>query len=283
MEKDDLIIDKKDLENIKSISDYIIVKEDEVDLYLSAMGDELKSINKGYLSILINEHYLIIYETFKKVYKGIVRSILQNKAKHIDKNMLYVLNYILIFSPEFYTIYSLKKRMLMSSKDQLLLFNEFNFINCINLKNRKCSISWDYRLFIIKRLENVNIDKIEEFRNKYNTLIGLLGVVDFNNKLCYDLLLLDNINAGEKRNYHLWKYLVHLMRFYDNLQEKLCLLIFAVNALINDSMDHSAFSFLVTFGDYLQSRSLFEYLEIVIEKFGIKNSYLNEFKDKIRC
>jgi hypothetical protein len=281
MESDQLI-DKLDLENIKSITDYIIVNDTEIDQYLQMIGDELTDIRKGVNSILINSGYLIVCETFKKLYKQLSNYILTNKSSVWTKDQLPMLNYMLIFSPEYYTIYTIKKRILSEElADQTTLFNELSFINCINQKHRKCSIGWDYRLFIIKRLNSIGDDHITEFNDKYKSLLSIWDIKASNNVLCYDILKLQGLNEGDKRNYHLWKYVIHLSRHYEEDSERIFLFVFCLYNLINNPMDYSAFSntlhfFYLKMGNW-PFEKLGRHIDIVIKKFGFTETYLNRF------
>jgi hypothetical protein len=121
---------------------------------------------------------------------------------------------MIILSPEFYTLYTIKKHI-TSNIDKLA---EFKFINIINERNRKCSISWDYRLFLMKDLM-LNEKFIE-----------------------YDLNLLTEINEKEKRNYHLWKYVIHISKLYTDYDSKRKIVKFCFISFLKNIYDYSAYS-----------------------------------------
>lgn len=254
-------------QNLKWIEEYIIVEEDELDNFIKMfeMETKIEEYNKTKFSVLINKKYLIVFTSFKMKLKELIhkyvlkiRNLICKQIKDSEKliSLSLFCNLILIFSPEFYTLYNMKKQIynfIINSteyKIEQILFSEFLFINLINEKNRKCSVSWDYRLFLIKYLNNfdnklLNLKYIHNLKN-FSAIFKC-----FDKELCsmrdinkLDLEFLYRINEKEKRNYHLWKYLIHLFNFYANdiSEIKKYIFYFSLLSMINYPVDHSSFS-----------------------------------------
>jgi len=76
--------------------------------------------------------------------------------------------------------------------------------------------------------------------------LNLKENMDIKTLALIDLITLININDNEKRNYHLWKYLINMIKaFPEILFIKLLYFYFAVECLSKNPTDYSAFSFLV--------------------------------------
>lgn len=199
------------------------------------------------------------------------------------------------------TVYSLNKLKLFENS----YISEFFFVNILNGKNRKCSISWEYRLYLIKiYLEELRNDLLisYNFKGYLNEIdkfylklplekFGLIYKFDSTNKkdvlLLLDLLLIYNINEKDKRNYHLWKYITHIYYIYSELKHKIFILSFCFMILINDPLDYSAYSNIRNFLINLQSSNKLDknykeplkiYLHKLITVFEVeaKSLYLKE-------
>ena len=62
----------------------------------------------------------------------------------------------------------------------------------------------------------------------------------------YEFITLNDINENEKRNYHLWKYMLNFIKAFPGIiLIKFIYLFFATECLGKNKTDYSAFSFLV--------------------------------------
>jgi hypothetical protein len=62
----------------------------------------------------------------------------------------------------------------------------------------------------------------------------------------FDFISLNDINDNEKRNYHLWKYIISFLKLFSEIFfMKLLYVYFASECLAKNKGDYSAFSFLV--------------------------------------
>jgi len=166
----------KESQLLNSFEDYQVTSEDNYEMLISMLELELGKIItvvKFKYLCLINNKYLIIFEDFKKELKGIFKTVMKIREEEIKiisfdklREINVLLNLVLIFSPDCYTIYNIKKELIKqilllnqiksdNNNDIIILFlNDFKFINLINLKFRKSNISWNYREHIINNIFN---------------------------------------------------------------------------------------------------------------------------------
>lgn len=317
----------EDYKNLFNVEDIIVCKDDEINFYLELIKLETQNIyiTEGNFTLKVNDKLLIIKENFKKNLKEYCTQFLM-KIRNITKidnrsgtpgnqymneitsedllKLFFFMNFILFFSPEFYTIYKMKKEILkkISSRghEKLLLDNiisEFKFVNFINASNRKCSVSWEYRLYLVKNYPHCLIET-EDINEKFSILENLklyieifeihldkIGIL-----LIKDLQSLDFINEKEKRNYHLWKYLVHIFNLYmySNM-ESLLILSFCIYNFLKDTLDYSAFSAMTNFYNKLKqviteksADDLRKYIHKLINALPEKkNDYVFKFLNQI--
>jgi hypothetical protein len=244
-----------DFENLANIKDFIIINEKELDDYITLMRNEINNISKATYTISINSNYLIILHKIKEQYKPLKQFFLEFKKIIIDLNELdkfninALINLVLIISPEFYTLYNIK-RQIATDKNA-----EFTFINTINNNNRKCSISWNYRLH-------------------------LMGSLMSDNFLEYDLMLLQAINDKDKRNYHLWKYVISISRLYKDQGSRLKIFNFCVNNFLKDTFDYSAYSCsvnLIRTIDHTVKNEILDKILLSQNIINAKSEYLESF------
>jgi hypothetical protein len=304
----------EDNKNLLRIEELIVINKDELDQFIQMfeLENKIEEINKGNFSIQLNGKYTILFDNFKFQLKNISKNFLlkirpfvkdicntNNDNSNKITPLLSFMNFILVFSPEYYTLYNMKKEILINTNnipDEYLL-SEFLFVNIINERNRKCSISWEYRYFLMKNfkeklneiISNKYEDKVNSFLHKIKNYLKYFKSDFSENKLMrimlLDLYLVYNINEKEKRNYHLWKYIVHIFNLYPSLEEKTVLYIFCLLNFINNPLDYSAFSTLINIhlkiGDVigLKKEELKSYLNQLKEIFEdkINNSYFNKF------
>ncbi len=174
-----------DLKNIESIEEFVIIEENEKDLYINMLklSQEIDTIEYGNYSISINNKFFICFKSFEKKIKNIFLNILKKFEKEIlcNDNVLFlkdislICKFILIFIPEFITVYNIKLKLLekieeilhkknfdkidTSNKIEvyykeyfLLLLENLKFINLISFANRKCCYSWFYRKNILSKI-----------------------------------------------------------------------------------------------------------------------------------
>jgi hypothetical protein len=248
----------------------IIVNKEDIPCLLELLNNEerFEYKNDGNFSININKKYTIIDNSFQINIRKYCREFLFKIKDHFEllnnDNLIDIFkfsSFILLFCPEFSTIYNIKKNIIkiLATRfcDDLLYanaFSDFLFINFINEKFRKCSISWDYRLFLIKELHGFIEMRINSLRScndnrvfydvekEFKNFAGILDLQKSNTSLLFDLKLIQDINEKEKRNYHLWKYLLMRFNIFDKISDKRLLFSFALNCLSKDPLDYSAFS-----------------------------------------
>jgi hypothetical protein len=294
--------------NIFNVEEIILCKDDdEIEYYLELFKLEIQNINinKGSFSVKVNDKFLIIKEIFKTNLKEFCQKFLlkiRNITK-IDSNKDYditsedflklflFLNFILFFSPEFYTIYNMKKEILKKisfrEKEKLLkdyIISDFKFVNFINSLNRKCSISWEYRLYLVQKfphfLQDGTNEKFLILKNlKVYLEIFFIPIEKVRKILINDLESIDSINEKEKRNYHLWKYIVHIFNLYsDNPIDSLFILSFCIYNFLKDTLDYSAYSAVTNYYKKLKP--------IIIDKSGYNlkvyvGDLINTFPEKM--
>lgn len=56
-----------------------------------------------------------------------------------------------------------------------------------------------------------------------------------------------NINDNEKRNYHLWKYIINIFSFINSKKLRIYYLYFAIECFAANNKDYSAYTFIVNF------------------------------------
>jgi len=279
----------EDNKNIIEVEDAIVCDKNDLEMFLEMFKLEtnIETINEGNLSLKINDKYAIVFDSLKFQLKDIVtnfifkiRNILKEEDFSIDRseefeylnNVVRFLNFILLFSPEFPTAYNLKKKILLIIKTKYikttneiseLIFSEFSFMNLIHEKFRKCSISWEYRLFLIKNFYNVILSKnnsnydqkiysiINFFKNIPKTIKDNYFPKSIDNLkfkfLLLDIFYLEKINNKENRNYHLWKYIIHIFHIFyadvnNNLSELVIIFSFCLVIFLKNLKDYSAFS-----------------------------------------
>lgn len=302
-----------DIQNISGIEEYIVTSEEELDCLIMMLGMEcpIEDIVKGRFSYKINNKYLIILNSFQKGIKHYYRDFILKIRSDIQKNSIpfkYLvevnnfINFILVFSPEFYTLYNIKKEIMISlqsrNMDNLIsidtntfsnhCLSEFLFINLINEKNRKCSISWDYRFFLIKNFSKymllseekiLNNDRVNKLTKILDNYLLLFNTEITNPLLVYDLSSIENINEKDKRNYHMWKYIIILYNHYDNYNDRVLIFIFCLYNFVIDPLDHSAYSNSVyIYAKYLKALVSDE-LKTKLKKYLI--DLLTLYKDKM--
>jgi hypothetical protein len=121
-------------------------------------------------------------------------------------------------------------------------------------------VGWDYRLFLVSNYGNklieainthININKSNEYITRINNFLHLIQnlIEIFNLKklstsqlLALDLEMINLINEKDKRNYHLWKYIIHLSNFYTTFDDQMLIFCFCLHQFINDPLDYSAYS-----------------------------------------
>jgi hypothetical protein len=64
----------------------------------------------------------------------------------------------------------------------------------------------------------------------------------FTNLLFVDLSFVYDINEKEKRNYHMWKYLIQIFGRFNSYEDRLFIFLFTLSCLISCPLDHSAYS-----------------------------------------
>ena len=306
--------------------DFEVISRENVDMFVMMfeMENKVETIYEfGYFRI-INHKFILIIEDFSKLIKKIFHEFLIPNRKEILQNetqfnsFFLLMNVLLVFSPEFTTIYNVKKEILMilfEKKDfqdfNKIIVSEFLFTNLINKKFRKSSISWEYRKFLSKFIYQNSSEiyneifikvksNIGEMKNKYeiknSSLLEIFLSKGFNpsgktNFIQIDLMLLSEINDLDHRNYYLWNYLIFLYRNYiSNLncfQNYFFSFIFSF--ISQNNLDYSAFSFIHNFLfkaeiDKTITLNLIRYLQL-IENCHHKGPYLkmiiNQLKNKI--
>ena len=331
----------EDNKNIFLVEEVIICNKDDLGLFLDMFKLESKidEISQGNFSTKVNNKYSVVFDCFKFELRDVVRNFLfplkkclSNIFKFFEcnsdssvyeylKNVVIFVNFVLLFSPEFSTLYNLKKQIFCEiiSKNvncEDLIFSEFLFVNILNEKFRKCSISWDYRYFLTKNfyskisltspLFRKYLEEIfEKFTNKFNNVLEIFRnkftlksfIEDYDHRcvLFLDLYFIDKLNDIEKRNYHLWKYIVHLFDLFSqdcskHLSETVFIFSFCLYNFLKNTLDYSAYSNLINFHKKLKShftREEFDKLKlylITIKSFIVENEkkkYLNIYIDKI--
>jgi hypothetical protein len=186
MSIDDLLfqttkLNKIDLLNVRFIDEFVIIEENEKDLYIDMfrLTEDISFLNEGKFTISINNKFLICFKSFEKEVKDLFinyikkyeKSILEQTDIQKLNNILNLSKLILIFIPEFVSIYNLIIKILMTinslipntllkylkiEKNQKVYFETllelFKFTNLINGQNRKCAYSWFFRFEILKFL-----------------------------------------------------------------------------------------------------------------------------------
>lgn len=318
------------------VEEVIVSHKDDIDMYLDMFRLETKieKIEKGNFTMRINDKYLIVYDSLKYEMKEIVRNFLFKLKHHMDKKILNLLNieelerdgvfdylknivtfvnFILLFSPEFSTMYNLKKRILSEmihkkySCDDLI-FSEFSFVNILNEKFRKCSISWDYRFFLLKNiisqedknyLDKFDIDiekKVLSILTHLNPVLLIIratgNIIDAKyltlkmKFLLLDLFYVHKTNEQDKRNYHLWKYIVHIFNYFysdksNNLSELILIYSICLVCFVKNTLDYSAYSNFINFHIKLKSYLTHEELkELKSYLINISSYTINENNSK---
>jgi hypothetical protein len=262
----------EECQNLIRIKEILVIPKEELNFYIEMLklDNPTLVIETGHYTIKINQSLLIILEDFKYKLKEICKNFILVIRKEIKnkiiknscylKKILIFTNLILIFSPEFYTIYNMKMEILQQLKNQFkneefydLIKSEHMFSNIINSQNRKCSISWHYRLFLLKELYichnltdkeelTINDEKINFFK-KIKFICDLITYDVYETSfIISEIAFIDIINERERRNYHLWKYLIHLFNYIDKQQEKAIIFSFCFMNFLNDTLDYSAYS-----------------------------------------
>jgi hypothetical protein len=261
----------KDNENIMNVLEITTLNDSEIPLEsfleLFTLENKIVSLKRGIFSININERYLIIMESFKLSIKQCVKEFILKIRKNISSlnhdekyNISTFSNFILYFYPEFYTLYNIKKEIFQNLEIKELdsfIMSELLFINIINEKYRQASISWDYRLFLFsnysKIIQNkyqlyVEKDKFSKFLKHMDNLSlyfdNIASFSEEDNLYLWELSMINSINEKGKRNYQLWKYLIHLTKLITN---KFLIFNFVLYLFLSDPLDYSAYSYLKTF------------------------------------
>jgi len=167
-------LNQNDIENLKTIEEFVIVEESEKDLYIEMLklSQEIFSINFGCYTISINNKFLICFRSFQREIKNtFLKCLKHNETKILEESDVKILKsvkeickLILLFIPEFITVYNLiikiinkihditfKKELEIYKFEEeeksffILLLENFKFINLINMQNRKCCYSWFFR------------------------------------------------------------------------------------------------------------------------------------------
>jgi len=121
--------------------------------------------------------------------------------------------------------------------------------------NETDSIYQFLQSFIIN--SKIKITDIEQFEVSYYKLFDTLNFktketyldVEQNRIIkffvIYDIILIRFIDENEKRNYHLWKYIINIINLIPSILIKTFYLYFAVDNLTKNNSDYSAFSILM--------------------------------------
>lgn len=270
------IIDKylQDINNIYMVQDYIVLETiQDCENMISEISKEdninNESIKTGVFSYLINNKYLLIAKNddIKNIFGTIYNHILL-LSKNIQKSESFILislkeilsliNLILIFSDNI-MFYSLKKKiLLLTIKNEIkdkneIVTSEYYFTCTTNKKRRKSLISWDYKYYLyynfnkdikLNKSENKSFFVLNLLKDEL-TSIGLKENIFYNNEfILNDLEIINDINSLESRNYHMWTYLRKV--FNDiNKEGKILIILFAFYILRKCSFDYSAFCFIV--------------------------------------
>jgi hypothetical protein len=302
--------------------DYEVISLDNVEMFLSMfrMSNQVNSyVEYGYFRV-INNKFILIIDDFKRKLKSIfLNFIIPNRKEVLSRDYfasLFVLyNIVLIFSPEFSTIYNIKKEIIshlhlyreFHSFNQLII-SEYIFINLLNKKYRKSCVSWDYRKFLAKfiytehciddcynTISTERKDSIYElnhiYEQKNKTLISIfldtsLDISPYNNIEKYfkiECLLLNDINDFSPRNYYLWNYIIFLFNrlIHSNPSFHNIFSTFIFSIFVQNPLDYSAFSFIVNSlvrinFDKLSVTKLIEYFNMISNsKIGNKG-YLKD-------
>ncbi len=266
--------------------DYEVVSLDNVEMFLSMfrMSNQINSyVEYGYFRV-INNKFLLIIDDFKRKLKSVfLNFIIPYRKEVLSKDYfasLFVLyNIVLIFSPEFSTIYNIKKEIishLQLNRDfpnfNQLIISEYIFINLLNKKYRKSCVSWDYRKYLAKiiyteqcisecynyisteRKDSIyELNHIYEQKNKtlFNIFLDKSSDISLYNDIekffSIECLLLNDINDFSPRNYYLWNYIIFLFNrlIHSNPSFYNIFSTFIFSVFVQNPLDYSAFSFIV--------------------------------------
>jgi hypothetical protein len=100
------------------------------------------------------------------------------------------------------------------------------------------------------------------------------------NFLDNDLKLLNAINEKDRRNYHLWKYIINISNLYKELNDKKKILNFCVDNFLKDTYDYSAYSCSVNLIKILDKDDIKLILERIVNVIPIiesKSEYIESF------
>lgn len=303
--------------------DIIIIEEAELDMIINMLSleKEINKIERTTHYVKINDKYLVILTSIGMLIKSIWRNFLcplnkilrdhdKNKGElltflkefHIELNSTFFIqldnlcNVILLFTPDFYSIYNIKRRISTCHIfDIRQIINDYYIINVINTNNRKCSISWNYRLYLVttykgelaNHLGKIHSCDIRKFQTKLETISQLFLTGDdreeYDTLLLYDLFLVDIINEKEKRNYHLWKYTMNLYHHYQNKTAQGIILSFCLFNFINNSTDYSAYSNIRNTLTSYNKEKLKAYLIHLLDngKYNIDSIYFRELLEQL--
>lgn len=270
---EEFIQEYKEVYYFTNIEDYSIKATEEYELIIQTMQNDKESVHSfiqyDLFSIANSNSFLINKDKFKtkKVQKLVQKMIkVKKELRHCNNNSKFdndtsnrvlillnnLSNLLLIGCSDFLTLYNMKKdyiesiiksredndksRKNLNSQVIESLITEIKFIDLVSLKNRKSSMSWDYRIYIFRHIINILLDKtndikedrvlnssnfelINKFNKDHHTFISIffnsmdkLNEIIENNYLLFllnqELYYLFRINNQESRNYYVWKYLL---------------------------------------------------------------------------
>ena len=132
----------------------------------------------------------------------------------IDKKIVIVTITSEIANKKYIKLFPNETEKLQNIKDALIL-SEYYFTSIINRTMRKNSISWDYRFFIVSNfISFLSIDDIDKNNSTKVDLKFLYCKLDIQcdtvkrTFIQVDVDRFNAVNMNERRNYHMWKYII---------------------------------------------------------------------------
>lgn len=261
---------KNDIGNMSYVVDFMIVEDisqrDAMIDYISKEEDII-AVRNGVFTSKINHKLLIVIRTvlqlhYKKLYYSLLKINKDNVAieSSLRCDILSLVNLVLVFCPDNPSLYYLKKKIMLFLKEknkvtEKLILSEYYYTTKINVLIRKNSISWDYRFFIVSNfISFLSIDDIDKNNSTKVDLKFLYCKLDIQcdtakrTFIQVDVDRFNAVNMNERRNYHMWKYIILLFNsdFIDD-EDKMYLFVYACYLFSNCLWDYSAYNFIVNF------------------------------------